>query len=142
MEFKIESSNKKILTFFKHVMPNMLDALKLSNSRRAVLVKVTDDTPEGIEGSTVPIDWADCYLVLVKPPARITTSSLLAVTQTLTHEMIHVRQLAKGILKFTPDNGRIWQGQYYSADTPYLDQPWELDAFAKTEITFRRVIEI
>jgi hypothetical protein len=59
---------------------------------------------------------------------------------TLAHELVHVRQLAKGILKITP-RGKKWRGKFYSRSTPYLDQPWEQEAFARQEIVFRRAID-
>jgi hypothetical protein len=58
----------------------------------------------------------------------------------LAHELVHVRQLAKGVLKITP-RGRTWQGRFYSKKTPYLQQPWEIQAFAQQEIVFRRAID-
>ena len=61
---------------------------------------------------------------------------------TLAHEMVHVRQLAKGLMKFLPNQARIWKGKRYSNKTHYLDQPWELDAFARQEIVFRKAIEL
>ena len=113
----------------------------MTNSKKAVLIKVTKDLPEDFEGSTMHIEIADCYLVLIKQPARVTKKSLSALGITLAHEMVHVNQLAKGILKFLPNQARIWKGKKYTKKTSYLNQPWELDAFAKQEIIFRRVIE-
>ena len=58
---------------------------------------------------------------------------------TLAHEMVHVRQMAKGILKIK--NGvNYWCGKRYTKRTKYLDQPWEQDAFARQEIVFRKAI--
>jgi hypothetical protein len=52
-----------------------------------------------------------------------------------------VAQFAKGILKPTA-RGRTWKGKLYKANHPYLDQPWEIQAFAQQEIIFRRAIEL
>jgi len=87
------------------------------------------------------MEIVDCYLVLIKPAKRLTKASLLNMALTLAHEMVHVRQLAKGQMKFLPKNGRVWMGKTYSKKTKYLDQPWELDAFARQEIVLRRAIE-
>ena len=113
MEYRVEASNKKVLKFLESIMPKMIEELGLSNSRRAVFVKVTRDVQEGLEGSTQYFDMADCYIVLIKPPARLTPSSLIHTATTLAHEMVHVRQLAKGILKFLPNERRIWRGKKY-----------------------------
>jgi hypothetical protein len=142
MEYLVESSNKHTHKFIESLMPSMISQLKLSNSRRAVLVKVTDEIEEGMQGATLNIEIADCYLVLIKKPKRVTKSSLLDMGTTLAHEMVHVRQLAKGQMKFLPNQARIWMGKRYSKRTHYLDQPWELDAFARQEILFRKAIEL
>lgn len=140
MEFKVEARSKRLLTYFNTIMPALIENLGLTNSRRAVLVKVTGDVEARSEGTTHYIEWCDCYVVMVRPPARWNAATVMATTNTLVHEMIHVRQLALGLLKFTP-KGRIWRGKYYSSTTPYLSQPWEIDAFERTELTLRRTLE-
>ena len=122
-------------------MPSIIEQLGLTNSRKAVLVKVTNDQLDGMEGATFNMEFADCYLVLIKPARRITKINLLNIALTLAHEMVHVRQLAKGMMKFLPNNERVWMGKRYSKKTKYLDMPWELDAFAKQEIVLRKAIE-
>lgn len=141
MEYLVESSNLKSKKFLNALMPSMIEQLGLANSRRAVLVSITDDIDEGMEGATMNIEVADCYLVLIRQPKRITKTSLLNMAGTLAHEMVHVRQLAKGMMKFGPNQSRIWMGKRYTKKTKYLDQPWELDAFAKQEIILRRAID-
>jgi len=131
----------KAREFLSSLMPSMLDQLGLTRSRRAVLVKITPDVPDGMEGATMHIEVADCYLVLIKQPSRLTKSSLLNMATTLAHEMVHVRQLAKGQLKYLSSQTKIWMGRRYTKKTSYLDQPWEQDAFARQEMLMRRAIE-
>ena len=122
-------------------MPSMIGQLGLTRSRRALLVKITSDVPDGMEGATMYIDVADCYLVLIKQPRRLSKSSLINMATTLAHEMVHVRQLAKGQLKYLPREAKLWMGRRYTSKTLYLDQPWEQDAFARQEMLMRRAIE-
>lgn len=142
MEYQVEATNRMVKKFLDSLMPSMIDQLGLANSRRAVLVKVTDDQLDGMEGATLNIEIADCYLVLIKPPKRVTRTSMLSMALTLSHEMVHVRQLAKGMLRYLPNENKMWMGRRYSKKTKYLDQPWELDAFARQEIILRRAIEL
>ena len=142
MEYLVEATNPKVIQFLNSLMPSMVEQLGLTRSRRAVLIKVTDEIDEGMQGATLNIDIADCYLVLIKKPKRLTKTSLLDMGTTLAHEMVHVRQLAKGQMKFLPNQARVWMGKRYSKKTHYLDQPWELDAFARQEILFRKAIEL
>jgi len=142
MEYLVEATNPNVSKFLDGLMPSMIDQLGLTRSRRAVLIKVTDEIEDGMQGATLNIEIADCYLVLIKQPKRITKASLLEMGTTLAHEMVHVRQLAKGLMKFLPNQARIWMGKRYNKRTHYLDQPWELDAFARQEILFRKAIEL
>ena len=34
-----------------------------------------------------------------------------------------------------------WKGKFYGRGVAYLQQPWEIDAFAKQELIFRRAID-
>jgi hypothetical protein len=142
MEYQVEAGNRMVKKFLDSLMPSMIEQLGLANSRRAVLVKVTDDQLEEMKGATLDIAIADCYLVLIKPPKRVTRTSLLDMALTLSHEMVHVRQLAKGMLKYLPNESKMWMGRRYNKKTKYLDMPWELDAFARQEIVLRRAIEL
>ena len=142
MEYLVEATTPQVSKFLDSLMPSMIEQLGLTRSRRAVLIKVTDEIEEGMQGATLNIEIADCYLVLIKQPKRITKASLLEIGTTLAHEMVHVRQLAKGQMKFLPNQARIWMGKRYNKRTHYLDQPWELDAFARQEILFRKAIEL
>ena len=142
MEYLVEATTPNVSKFLDSLMPSMIEQLGLTRSRRAVLIKVTDEIEEGMVGATLNIEIADCYLVLIKQPKRVTKASLLEMGTTLAHEMVHVRQLAKGQMKFLPNQARIWMGKRYGKKTHYLDQPWELDAFARQEIVFRKAIEL
>ena len=142
MEYLVEATTPNVSKFLDSLMPSMINQLGLTRSRRAVLIKVTDEIEEGMQGATLNIEIADCYLVLIKQPKRVTKASLLEMGTTLAHEMVHVRQLAKGLMKFLPNQARIWKGKRYNKRTHYLDQPWELDAFARQEILIRKAIEL
>jgi len=142
MEYKIESSNVKIQKFLESLMRSFINQLGLTNSKRAVLVKVTKDLDKNFQGSTMNIEVADCMIVLIKPPKRLTPMSLIDMSGTLAHEMVHVKQLAKGQMKLLPNEVRMWKGKRYSKKTKYLDMPWEIDAFSKQELLLRRALEL
>jgi hypothetical protein len=141
MEYDVDADNPKIKKFLNSLMPSFIEQLGLVNSKRAVLVKVTKDLDDDFQGATMNIELADCMMVLIKAPKRLTPMRLMEMSTTLAHEMVHVKQLAKGQMKFLPNEARIWKGKRYSKKTKYLDQPWELDAFSKQEILLRRAID-
>lgn len=130
MEFLVEGRSKKV-EFVKAIMPSIIRQLNLTKSRKTVLIRVANEC-EGM-GMTVPLHGLDSYVVVVKP------MKLKDLGLTLAHEMVHVRQMARGTLQAI--NGvNYWCGKKYSKKTKYLDQPWEQDAFAKQELVFRRAI--
>jgi hypothetical protein len=131
MEYVVEARNKKHKKWIEALMPSMLKQLGLTNSRKTLLVTVESCEQQG---ATFPLDPIGSYVVVINP------STLKDIGLTLAHELVHVRQLAKGILK-TVDGKNYWRGQRYTRRTRYLDQPWEQDAFARQELVFRRALE-
>lgn len=134
MEYKVEGS-KRNRKFVEAIMPSLITQLGLSSSRKTLVVKIEDDGESHL-GYTVPLEPLDAYIVVIKPQRKLKDIGL-----TLCHEMVHVRQLAKGILKNKGNGVNIWAGKRYGKKTKYLDMPWEQEAFARTEILLRRAIE-
>jgi hypothetical protein len=130
MEFLVEGSPKKV-EFVKAIMPSMLRQLGLTKSRKTLLVRIANEC-EGM-GMTVPLHGLDSYVIVVRP------MKLKDLGITLAHELVHVRQMARGTLR-TIKGVNYWCGKKYTSRTKYLDQPWEMDAFARQEIIFRKAI--
>ena len=54
---------------------------------------------------------------------------LRKVLVTLCHEMVHVKQYARGELYESERQGKHrWQGTWLNKDPDYWDQPWEIEA--------------
>ena len=134
MEYKVEGSvrNRK---FIEAILPSMIQQLGLENSRKAVVIRVANECGED-HGITVDLSkLTGCYMVVIKPHRRLKEIGI-----TLAHEMVHVRQLAKGILK-QRRSCTIWAGKKYGKKTAYLDMPWEIDAFSRQELILRRAFK-
>lgn len=135
MEVKVEGSrrNKK---FVEAMLPSMLSQLKLENCRKGLLIRIYDECEDN-QGVTLDLTQATgCYLIVIKPARYLKDIGL-----TLAHELVHVKQMAKGILKSTRTGAQIWAGKKYSKRTKYLDRPWEIEAFSKQELILRRAFE-
>ena len=132
MEFHVEAG-PKTKQLIENILPHMLDQLGLANCKKLLMIKMDRELED--MGATVPLLGIDTYLVVIKP-----TRDFHVLGSTLAHELVHVRQLVRGTLKIT-SRGRTWQGKFYSKKTPYLQQPWEIQAFAQQEILFRRAID-
>ena len=132
MQFLVEAP-PKTKRFIESLLPNMLAQLKLTRSRRLLQIIVDPDLED--LGTTVPLTGVDTFLVVLRP-----NRDLVSLAVTLAHELCHVSQFARGLLKVTP-RGRRWCGKFYSNRVAYLDQPWEIQAFARQELIMRRAIE-
>ena len=134
MEFKVEAS-KRSKKFIEVLMPSIIQQLKLERSTKVVVIRVADECGPN-QGLTVDLGINLGYMVVIKP-----TRSLKDLGVTLAHEMVHVKQLAKGILKYRKTGNHIWAGKRYSKKTEYLSMPWEIEAFSKQELILRRALE-
>jgi hypothetical protein len=135
LETKVEGSrrNKK---FIESMLPSMIKQLGLEKSNKAVLIRVADECQGNNQGLTIDLSaQTGAYLVVIKPKRNLVELGL-----TLAHEMVHVRQLAKGMLK-QKRSGHTWLGKMYGKKTPYLDMPWEIEAFSRQELILRRAFE-
>jgi len=88
------------------------------------------------QGTTIPLTGIDTFLVVIKP-----TRNLVNLGVTLAHELTHVAQFAQGTLQIAK-KGKLWKGKLYKNNHPYLEQPWEIQAFERQELIFRRAIEL
>lgn len=130
MEYAVEGSaaNQK---FIRALMPSMLKQLGLEKYNHAILIKMSTACNGGL---TIPIKTLDSFLILIRP------GSIHHIALTLSHELVHVKQVVKGQLK-TVKGGHIWMNKFYKNNVKYLDQPWEQDAYARQELIMRRAIE-
>ena len=133
MEVYVEGRSRAC-KYVESLVPSMLEQLKLTRSQKLLHIILDPDIEE--LGSTIPLTGIDTYLVVLKP-----VKDLQALGATLAHELTHVAQFVKGTLQVTA-RGKRWRGKFYGLKTPYLDQPWEVQAFSKQEILFRRAIEV
>jgi len=133
MEFYVEG-RPKAKAFVESLLPSMLEQLKLTKNKKFLHIILDPDIDD--LGSTVPLTGIDTYLIALKP-----VKDQQALGATLAHELTHVAQFVKGTLQVTA-RGKRWRGKFYGLKTPYLDQPWEVQAFSKQEILFRRAIEV
>jgi len=132
MEFCV-GARGKTKKYIEFLLPSLISQLKLENSKKLLYIKVDKELEH--TGETVPMFGIDTILVVLRP-----TRDKVALGITLAHEMTHVAQLAKGTLQLTP-KGKKWKGKFYRASYPYLASPWEIQAFEKQEILFRRAID-
>lgn len=119
--------------FVSMLLPILIRELHLE--RFSIHLRVIFDRKlKGEEGITYSKDR--CFVITLQSklhPYHLGTA--------LAHELVHVKQQASGVLKFGPRRTRRWAGKWYPKSTPYLDQPWEIQALGLQEVTFARALE-
>jgi hypothetical protein len=136
MEITIDGSaqNKKLVNA---VLPSMIRQLKLENCRKGLLIRIYNECDQEAHGVTHDFtNLTNCYVVVVKPQRNVFQLGI-----TLAHELVHVKQMAKGQLKTDVYGNNYWMGKKYKASTKYYDRPWEIAAFAQQELLLRRAVE-
>ena len=135
MEYIVKARSAKAKKLIELTLPSMLHQLGIANARKALVITLEKDCDDS--GLTVPMPAVDGFVVVIK-----SNQTLDQIGLALAHELVHVRQMSKGVLRSLGRGAHMWAGKKYSKKTPYLSRPWELDAFAKQEIVFRRALDI
>lgn len=104
-----------------------IDLLKLNKSKNNLFI-VADKGADSL-GRAIDPGFGE-YIIFLKPD--ITVQELC---QTLAHEMVHVKQYAKGQLQ-VKNLGVKWCGKMYkySDNISYVNRPWEIEAMKKETI--------
>jgi hypothetical protein len=109
--------------------------LKLEKSKNTLFVSSKKDLEKetGAQGMVYPYAAG---LISMELDSRLNMNKLI---QTLAHEMVHVRQIAKGQLSY--DGKKVfWKGKrYYPKRMSYYDHPWEIDAWRNEKVLASRV---
>lgn len=108
------------------LMPKML---KL-NIKIQLIPKLTQK--EGVAGDCI---WEDeCYLPREFTIRIDSTQRFKELLETIAHEIVHVKQYARGELKDLSDSDVIckWHGKLFKFDKlNYYDHPWEIEAHGR-----------
>ena len=109
----------------------MIEQLNLARSRKSVLILIRQDFDDA--GLTTRVT-DDLFIVAVNSRQNMKDLGL-----TLAHELVHVKQMAKGQLR-TVGGKTMWAGKPYKPSTEYLQRPWEIQAFSRQELILRRAL--
>lgn len=109
--------------------------LKLQKSKATLFVfsRKNFENETGAAGMVYP--YAE-GLITMDLDSRMGMDKLI---HTIAHEMVHVKQIAKGQLSY--DGKKIfWKGKrYYPKRMSYYDHPWEIDAWRNEKVLASRV---
>lgn len=132
-------SQKKHLTSFIHfchrkLMPRM--------KYLEINIQVKKFLDDEYTGFCFPTYYADNY----KPREFVIEINrflrLRDFLETIAHEMVHVKQFARGELYQSLKNHRHkWLGEWFKKDPEYWDRPWEIEAHGRELGLFLRWVD-
>lgn len=140
MEIQIVTRSPAKRTLLKAVTALYAQLLKIENSKFSVVVSMVPGFAKemGMNGAACLVEDK---VVAVAIDSRLSMEQMLI---TLAHEMVHVKQHAKGQLKSRiTRRGKVvvsWMGRDYN--THYFDSPWELEAFSRERVMANKVAHI
>ena len=129
----IHPSIKDVEKFLELVSTSIMDFLNIHRINKDLVISVEpymEDT-----GLTAMKDKNTILMALNAD------QSVYGLAITLAHELVHVKQYATGLLRTGPEGSNFWRGKQYDSSTPYLDCPWEIQAFSQQELLARRALE-
>jgi len=135
MQYLVEAHSAKKKQFVEHILPNMLKQLGLTRSRKTLLIRLANECGDQNDGMTMPLDGIDSYVVVVRP------GTLAFIGETLAHEMVHVKQYARGQITHGKNlKSKFWMGQRIKSQ--YYDSPWEIEAYSKERVLANKIFKI
>ncbi len=133
MDYLINCRSPRLKKALEIVVPKMLADLKISSKTKCLVISVERDCKS--LGLTLEFEPVGGVMLILRPSRRMKDVFL-----TLAHELVHVKQIVSGKLKSSGEGHKIWNGKFFHKDTPYLEQPWELQAYAKQELVMRKAV--
>ena len=111
--------------------------LKLENSKYSLVI-LTDrgmSKRDGCRGSVFQVGPKALGMVID------TAMSIENLIITIAHEMVHVKQYARGQIKHGKNlKSKFWMGQKNKSQ--YYDSPWEIEAYSKERVLANKVFKI
>lgn len=140
MEISVVARSKVTRGLIEHSANFYAKQLGLANSRYKLTIYAVPDIRKKHNANGMVNQIDDRELIL----GVYSRLDMYALFQTLAHEMVHVKQLAKGQLKYhTQRNGKVvfkWLGKTYKKD--YYDSPWELEAFGRQHLLANKINQL
>lgn len=140
MEIQIVTRSAAKRELLKAVTALYARLLKIENSKFSVVVSMVPGFSKemGMNGAACLMEDK---VVAVAIDSRLPMEQMLI---TLAHEMVHVKQRAKGQLKsrYNRKGDVVWSWMGRDYNTHYFDSPWELEAFSRERIMANKIAHI
>lgn len=134
MEIKVVSRSKVRKVTIDLATKFLRKELKLENSTYVLTVNTMSGLRkhEGYNGVVAQTGEREITMMV---DSRLGEGDLI---QCIAHEMVHVKQIAKGQLTIDKRNNQLWLGQ--RVNTVYHERPWEQEAFSRERLLASRAL--
>ena len=132
MEIKIVSRSKVRKLTVDLTTRFLRKELKLEKSKFTLMINIIPGLRKqhGFNGMVAQTGDRDITMIV---DSRLGEGDLI---QCVAHEMVHVKQIAKGQLTIGKRNTQLWLGQ--RVNVVYHERPWEQEAFARERLLAAR----
>ena len=134
MEIKVVSRSKVRKVTISLAAKFLRKELKLENSTYVLTIHTMSGLRkhEGYNGVVAQTGEREITMMV---DSRLGEGDLI---QCIAHEMVHVKQIAKGQLTIDKRNNQLWLGQ--RVNTVYHERPWEQEAFSRERLLASRAL--
>ena len=137
MEIEIAARASITKTVIETCVALFKKELKLENSKYSLVI-LTDrgmSKRDGCRGTVFQVGPKALGMVID------TAMSIENLIITIAHEMVHVKQYARGQIKHGKNlKSKFWMGQKNKSQ--YYDSPWEIEAYSKERVLANKVFKI
>lgn len=119
-----------------NIIEFLINYLGLSRSRYNLFLVPLDNDDEN-DGCVVEGVYNNAQILCV---AIKLSNRAAEVGNAICHEMIHVKQITRGLLRYKK-NKVSWRGRIFTLKVEYLRRPWELQALREQEILYRTYLD-
>jgi len=137
MEIEVVARKSASKTLIENCLQIYKKELNLTNSTYGLVVFTERgmSAKEGMRGSVFKLGPKIIGMVID------TGLDLERLIIALAHEMVHVKQYARGQITHGKNlNSRFWMGKKFRGH--YYDLPWEVEAFSKERVLANKVFQI
>jgi hypothetical protein len=137
MDIQVMARNSISKVLVENCLQLFRNELKLQNSRYSLIVVPERgmSVKDGIRGSVFKLGPT---VIGMNIDTALDTERLIIA---LAHEMIHVKQYARGQITHGKNlNSKFWMGKKFRGH--YYDLPWEVEAFSKERVLANKVFKI
>lgn len=141
MKINIVTRSKAKRELMETLSSIYLDLLNLKNSKFSLTICTVFNLAKTKKANGITTNLGN-RSILLQIDSRMKVYEFVS---TLAHEMVHVKQIAKGQVKhYTKRNGKtqtLWLGKSYD-EKDYYDKPWEQEAFGREKLLTNKLTQM